>query len=192
MPSYCVEFLPYGDFLAAYIAIVGLYFVITSLDAWKNQYKFEEAVKTIEQFDQQLPILQLIVSKIYQLVHECESNNYYDMFGAEKNFQDMLKMQRIYERLGELQDYIRNNKNNLHQNLFESNITDFEEAINEALQCVQDAHLSEPNYGDNEEHNLETRKKKVEKVKKGLTQLKLRNEKFVSNYNNLKSKFELN
>lgn len=45
--NYCIEFLPYGDFLAAYIAIVGLYFVVTSLDAWKHQDQYQTAKNNI-------------------------------------------------------------------------------------------------------------------------------------------------
>jgi len=47
--NYCIEFFPIGDFIACYIAIVGLYFVVTSLDAWKHQDQYQTAKKNIEQ-----------------------------------------------------------------------------------------------------------------------------------------------
>ena len=39
----CFEFPPYADFLAIWSAIIGLYFVVTSLDAWKDQDKYQTA-----------------------------------------------------------------------------------------------------------------------------------------------------
>lgn len=34
---YCIDFLPFGDFLTILIAIISLYFVIVSLNSWKIQ-----------------------------------------------------------------------------------------------------------------------------------------------------------
>lgn len=34
---YCIDFLPFGDFLTILIAIISLYFVVISLNSWKNQ-----------------------------------------------------------------------------------------------------------------------------------------------------------
>ncbi len=45
----CFEFPPYADFLAIWSAIIGLYFVVTSLDAWKHQDQYQTAKKNIEQ-----------------------------------------------------------------------------------------------------------------------------------------------
>ncbi|MFV5370042.1 hypothetical protein VXO74_15180 [Acinetobacter junii] len=39
----CFEFPPYADVLALWVAIIGLYFVVTSLDAWKHQDKYQTA-----------------------------------------------------------------------------------------------------------------------------------------------------
>lgn len=44
----CFEFPPYADVLAIYVAIVGLYFVVTSLDAWKSQDKYQTAKLNIK------------------------------------------------------------------------------------------------------------------------------------------------
>lgn len=188
---YCIEFFPIGDFIACYIAIVGLYFVVTSLDAWKNQYKFEEAVQTIKMFDQQLPMMQLLISHIHVLINDSKKNDYGDMFGAEQNFEDMLKNKNIYHRLDKLGDTIRNNKNNLHQEKFESLYEEFDGAINEIIQTIRLAGLSEPNYSDDQQYNKNVKKAKLKKVEDGLKKLKNRNELFVSKYNNLKSRLEL-
>lgn len=187
----CFEFPPYADLLAIWVAIIGLYFVVTSLDAWKNQYKFEEAVQTIKLFDKQLPIMQLVIGHVYKLINDSKKNDYRDMFGAEQDFEDMLKMQNVHNRLYELGDSIINNKNNLHQDQFESLYTEFDRAIHEILQTINDAGLSEANYTDDQQYNINVKKKKLEKVEEGLKILRKRNENFVNKYNNLKSKLEL-
>lgn len=43
----CFEFPPYADFLAVWTAIIGLYFVVTSLDAWKQQDKYNNSKNRI-------------------------------------------------------------------------------------------------------------------------------------------------
>lgn len=43
--NYCIEFFPISDLIACYIAIIGLYFVVTSLDDWKNQLKINNAIE---------------------------------------------------------------------------------------------------------------------------------------------------
>ncbi|WP_421833026.1 hypothetical protein ACOQNK_17735 [Acinetobacter baumannii] len=40
---YCLELIPIGDFIAIYIAIVGLFFVVSSLNDWKVQDKYNNA-----------------------------------------------------------------------------------------------------------------------------------------------------
>lgn len=44
----CFEFPPYADFLAIWSAIIGLYFVVTSLDAWKHQDQYQTAKQNIK------------------------------------------------------------------------------------------------------------------------------------------------
>lgn len=189
--NYCIEFFPIGDFIACYIAIVGLYFVVTSLDAWKNQYKFEEAVQTIKLFDKQLPILQLVIIHVHKLINNSKRNNYGDMFGAEQDFEDMFKIQDVYNRLDELGDTIRNNKNNLHQEQFESLYAEFYGAISDIRQTIISAGLSEANYTEDQEYNIKVKKAKLEQVEEGLKILRKQNENFVHKYNKLKSKLEL-
>lgn len=43
----CFEFPPYADFLAVWTAIIGLYFVVTSLDSWKHQDKYNNSKNRI-------------------------------------------------------------------------------------------------------------------------------------------------
>lgn len=44
----CFEFPPYADFLAIWSAIIGLYFVVTSLDAWKHQDQYQISKQNIK------------------------------------------------------------------------------------------------------------------------------------------------
>lgn len=40
---FCLELMPIGDFIAIYIAIIGLFFVVSSLNDWKVQDKYNNA-----------------------------------------------------------------------------------------------------------------------------------------------------
>jgi len=44
----CFEFPPYADILSIWVAIIGLYFVVTSLDAWKHQDQYQTAKANIK------------------------------------------------------------------------------------------------------------------------------------------------
>ena len=46
--NYCFEFPPYADTLAIYVAVVGLYFVVHSLDAWKHQDQYQISKQNIK------------------------------------------------------------------------------------------------------------------------------------------------
>lgn len=45
---YCLELIPLGDVISISIAIIGLYFVVKSLDAWKHQDQYQTAKKNIK------------------------------------------------------------------------------------------------------------------------------------------------
>ena len=48
----CFEFPSLAEVLAIYVAIIGLYFVVTSLDAWKQQDKYYNTKKSMEYITQ--------------------------------------------------------------------------------------------------------------------------------------------
>lgn len=65
--NYCIEFFPIGDFIACYIAIVGLYFVVTSLDAWKHQDQYQTAkqnIKLLHKISEELTSFNVKISKV--------------------------------------------------------------------------------------------------------------------------------
>lgn len=82
---YCIDFLPYGDFLAAYIAIVGLYFVVSSLDDWKQQHKLNNTLIAIQEI----------------IAFKKELNNYID------NLSSILDLGEEYKNCNSILDAIK-------------------------------------------------------------------------------------
>lgn len=63
----CFEFPPYADFLAIWSAIIGLYFVVTSLDAWKHQDQYQTAkqnIKLLHTISEELNSFNVKISKV--------------------------------------------------------------------------------------------------------------------------------
>ena len=55
--NYCFEFPPYADTLAIYVAVVGLYFVVTSLNEWKTQEKYFKSRANFEILSEMCAVL---------------------------------------------------------------------------------------------------------------------------------------
>lgn len=97
----CFEFPPYADVLAVWVAIVGLYFVVTSLDAWKHQDQFNaarEIYKNIEETNDKLLNIQML------LCTHRQTHNYKDIdpksdlaIDIKKIFKDEFKKSNIFE-----------------------------------------------------------------------------------------------
>lgn len=73
----CFEFPPYADVLAIWVAIIGLYFVVTSLDDWKNQDKYQTAKKNIELLHTLSQKLELYNSEISNLENRIDDLRVY-------------------------------------------------------------------------------------------------------------------
>lgn len=187
----CFEFPPYADFFAIWVAIVGLYFVVTSLDAWKNQYKFQEAIKTCKEFDKAPLILEQLLGEFYQLINDCKKYNYGDMYGAISDFDQMYESKNLSMRIFNINELINHNKNNLYQDDFENLLNDFNIAINDMEHCISEANLNESNYSNDAKYNLAIKKEKIRKVEEGFEKFRKRYKKFIKNYSKLKLKLNL-
>lgn len=64
---YCFEFPPYADSLAIYVAVVGLYFVITSLNEWKTQEKYFKSRANFEILSEMCAVLKNIDKDLLNL-----------------------------------------------------------------------------------------------------------------------------
>ena len=65
--NYCFEFPPYADTLAIYVAVVGLYFVVTSLNEWKTQEKYFKSRVNFEILSEMCAVLKNIDEDLLNL-----------------------------------------------------------------------------------------------------------------------------
>lgn len=183
----CFEFLSFGEFIAIWVAIIGLYFVVTSLDGWKNQYRFEEAVKAFKQLEKEIPLLNHMGDLLSDVVYQAKAHEKYGLDLVDKDFEECVKNAKFYQRIHNLRILINSNKNKQHQDMFEKIIEDFSIAINGAIGCMTDTYLSEPNYSENREYNLKVKDDKINKIIQMEKTLKKRNEKIQQMLKELKT-----
>lgn len=126
-PSYCIEFLPYGDFLAVYVAIVGLYFVVTSLDDWKHQDKFQTAKINLVKLHEINSILLKFKNSIsnfddhyVEYLKNSLSDNDIKETNQFKKYKAIKCKLKIQEKIEECELDIKEKNINLFQNNFES------------------------------------------------------------------------
>lgn len=125
--KYCIEFLPYGDFLAAYIAIVGLYFVVTSLDAWKEQHLFNNAIENLTRLTVFEKEIQQFNVEFARLNEENSSNQ--RKLNLYQNFHRYLDTSKIEDNLKELELHTIDTSENLYQEKFESIVNHARQSI---------------------------------------------------------------
>ncbi|WP_089605631.1 hypothetical protein [Acinetobacter piscicola] len=121
----CFEFLPFGDFLAIWVAIVGLFLVVQSLEEWKGQYKFEKAQRTIKKVEKILNGLNRLLGHTYVLINE--SRRVGHSFAFEE-YKDKLQSDNLDSEIYLLRIEITDEKNNFKQEQFEK-IIEFAEMI---------------------------------------------------------------
>lgn len=146
---YCFEFPPYADILAIYTAIVGLYFVILSLDDWKKQDQYQTAKNNIEQlytilneinrFKDKLSNLDdysLQTPFIFNPFSTTKKVEHTDAFLKFKEFQTQSKIEDLIEKA---EKTILKKSINLEQNKFEnllSTIKPYTENIKKEIELV--------------------------------------------------------
>jgi len=133
----CFEFPPYADFLAIWSAIIGLYFVVTSLDAWKDQDKYQTAKINLVKLHEIDSILLKFKNKLSNF-DECYveyfpnslSDNDIKETNSFKKYKAIKSRLKIQEKLEECDLDINKKSVNLFQN-------DFESCINLAKTYIQ-------------------------------------------------------
>ena len=136
--NYCIEFFPIGDFIACYIAIVGLYFVVTSLDAWKHQDKFQTAkinLVKLHEIDSILLTFKNNLSNFDECYVKYYTNSLSDNEITETNlfkkYKALKSHLKIQDKLEECDLDINTKNINLFQNYFESCISSAKTYIQE-------------------------------------------------------------
>lgn len=99
----CFEFPPYADVLAIWVAIIGLYFVVKSLDDWKNQLKINNAIenyKTLYDVYKKIEEIFILLN-----IHEVEYKN----LDPESDYAHAIKTNYL-ERFNEINAFELSNK----------------------------------------------------------------------------------
>lgn len=99
----CFEFPPYADVLAIWVAIIGLYFVVKSLDDWKNQLKINNAIenyKTLYDVYKKIEEIFILLSR-----HEVE----YKKLDPKTDYADAIKANYL-ERFNKINAFELSNK----------------------------------------------------------------------------------
>lgn len=189
----CFKFLTYSELLAIWVALIGLSFVVSSLDDWKNQYKFEKATKTIAELNNTIYLLNFLESRINDMIIKSKRDNFIGLSSIESDFKEQVSKEDIYSRLSHLEEIINYEKNNLHQKKFEDLFIKFNNLIINTLSNIAQSDLSEPAYGDDyfADHNVNRRKKAVEKIENILKKLRFESKEIQKEYRDLKELLHL-
>ena len=100
----CFKFLTYSELLAIWVALIGLSFVVSSLDDWKNQYKFEKATKTIAELNNIIYLLNFLESRINDMIIKSKRDNFIGLSSIESDFKEQVSKEDIYSRLSHLEE----------------------------------------------------------------------------------------
>lgn len=189
----CFKFLTYSELLAIWVALIGLYFVVSSLDEWKNQYKFEKATKTIAEFNNIIYILNFLESRINNIIIRSKRDNYVGLSFIESDFEEQISKEDIYLKLSNLEEIINYEKNNLHQEKFENLFFKFSNLVSNTLSNVAESYLSESPYGNDyfADHNVNRRKQAVEKIENILKKFRVESKEIQKEYRDLKELLHL-
>ncbi len=106
---YCIDFLPFGDFLTIIISIISLYFVIVSLNSWKAQFSHQTAQRLYFDFMKLSYDLIKLQSEFYKLKEDGNPQKQYTdylQYIQENNFKNrfeeldlqMLSLQTKYSK----------------------------------------------------------------------------------------------
>lgn len=143
---FCLEIMPIGDFIAIFISIIGLYFVVNSLNDWKVQDKYNNAKNRVAELNElELLLLDFAIkmNNIYrqQNLGRRESMAFIN-FGETKHkkvlgiFEAYMDDSNIIDIIDTLDRNNTNSKNCLYQGDFDFII---EQAASYVKKCRNDA-----------------------------------------------------
>lgn len=127
---YCLELIPLGDVISISIAIIGLYFVVKSLDAWKHQDQYQTAKNNIIFLHDISKDLTNYISEIKN-INEI-SLSLKDFMGWKENtytYAKYIKIKNknnIFEKTNNIENIIIHQNKNLYQD-------DFKNLVNNVL-----------------------------------------------------------
>lgn len=180
---FCLELIPIGDFIAIFISVIGLYFVVSSLNDWKIQDKYNNAKIRVAELNEISSLMHDFSFKIcafynYKTNGENQSkvsklipNDDY----VRNMFKAYIEDTGILNRIRELDKRNFSTKDCLFQNDFDHVIEQGYKFINGCNKDIKEMAKTEEDTQESYEHTLELIYKKhrneSEIFKKGLAEL---------------------
>ena len=181
--NYCFEFPPYADTLAIYVAIVGLYFVVHSLDAWKHQDQYQTAKQNIKRLHEIADELKNYNVKLSNLNERYIMLDYTSSTREFKNTDLYLKYKDWIEKNG-----IKNIISDADHKITQQEVNLYQEDFNKLIKICHDyIHDIDQKIMNKDRKIVEDYSKKEEKVKeKREQQLSA-----INNLENTKGKYDV-
>ena len=190
----CFEILSFAEFLALLTAWISLYFVLKSLESWKDSYKFQKAIEAMQKFHELKPICDQYLSIFYKLSNQLGLINEYNLNSSfyleEKEYDEKFEDLDISKKIIDFEYWLDLDKNIKYYNNFKKLLNEFNTMIMSAQTTIKEAHLSESNYGldDASESDIAKRKESLEKIKQALKKFKTDRQAFQENFEKLNNK----
>lgn len=180
---YCLELIPIGDFIAIYIAIIGLFFVVSSLNDWKIQDKYNNAKIRVAELNEISNLMRDFSFKICAFYnHKTSGENQSKVSVSVPNddyvrnmFKAYIEDTGILNRISELDKRNYSSKDCLFQNDFDHVIEQGYKFINGCNRDIKEMAKTEEDTHKSYEHALDIiykkHKNESEIFKKGLAEL---------------------
>jgi hypothetical protein len=174
----CFEILSYAEFLSCSIALISLYFVLKSLESWKDSYKFERAIVALSKFEELKIISNRYLSILYELNTKLQRTNYNELIGSfyleENVYREKLAALHHYEKIVNLEHWLSRDKNMAYYKDFKALFDAFQAMLSYADMSISEANLSESNYGlEANESDIKRRLESIKKVELALEKYKI-------------------
>jgi hypothetical protein len=191
----CFEILSYAEFLSCSIALISLYFVLKSLESWKDSYKFERAIEALSKFEELKMIGDRYLLILYELDTKLQKINYDDLIGSfylEENlyrYKEKLEALNYYENIVNLEHWLNRDKNMAYYKDFKALFNAFQAILSCTRMSISEADLIESNYGfAANESDIKRRLKSIKKVELALEKYKIDKKSFEVNLQALLNK----
>lgn len=190
----CFEILSFAEFLALLTAWISLYFVLKSLESWKDSYKFQRAIEAMKKVYELKPISDQYLSILYKLSNQLKKTKEHDLKSSfyleEKEYDEKFDDLDIYKKILDFEYWLDLDKNIKYYNNFKKLLNEFNTMIMSAQTSIKEAHLSESNYGSNDANEIDIlrRKASIKKVQLAFEKYKLDRQAFHKSFQKIYEK----
>lgn len=143
---YCLTFIDFNDYVSILISILGILAVVETLDAWKDQHKFEKALLTLKELNEIEDLLEKFDLEFAKL--QVQKSVGWGYKEVAENFYRNISYIKIKAIVQDLDTRIHDEKNNLHQKEFEALIDIAHKYYNDTMREFTSLKWKDNNSGD--------------------------------------------